>query len=99
MGFTALSMLTHGWHHPGEVVVTTDNKPWLRAVVEVRPEIRATTPPVAQGAASEPVVVAASELKPEVRDTEGPPQSTGQDEPTVYGAEELAPQIRKAEED
>jgi len=99
MGLSALSLFTHGWHHPGLVEVEVCDKPIVSAVVEVRPEIRATVPPVAEGSATDPVIVAATELKPEIRETEGPPQSTSQDEPTVYSAEELAPQIRKSEEE
>lgn len=99
MGLSALSLLTHGWHHPGLVEVEVCEKPLLAAVVEVRPEIRATVPPPSVGPAGVPVVTTATELKPEILSTEGPSPSTTEDRPTVVSSVELRPVILDAEEE
>lgn len=99
MGLSALSMITHGWHHPGLVEVEVCDTPTLTATVEVRPTVRGTIPPVVEGPAGAPVTLLGVELKPEMRKAQGPEQSTGSSDPTVLSAEELAPVIRKAEEE
>lgn len=98
MGLSALSLLTHGWHHPGEVGLEVAEHPMVQSVVEVRPTIRATVPPSTVGPAGVPVVVGASELSPQIQDTEGPQQGTDQEEPLITSAEELVPVIRDTEE-
>lgn len=99
MAFTALSILTHGWHHPGEVAVEVSDAPNVMAVVEVRPTMRGTVPPPTGGPAGVPVTLSGVELKPELRKAEGPEQSTGSDDPTILSAKDLVPVIRKAEEE
>lgn len=99
MGLSALSLFTHGWHHPGLVEVEVCEKPLLTAVVEVRPEIRATIPPPSVGPAGTPVVIGSSELKPVILDAEGPPPETTEDRPTVVSSTELRPVILDAEEE
>lgn len=99
MGTSALSLLTHGWHHPGEVGVELCEHPLVQSVVEVRPTIRATVPPATVGPAGTPVVVGASELSPQIQETEGPQQGTDQEKPIIVSAEDLVPVIRDTEED
>lgn len=101
MPFTALSMFTHGWHHPGTVQVSVCDTPALTTVVEVRPEIRGTTTDApAPGPAGEPVILTAQEMKPELRgaSSEESPGG-GADEPKVISAKDLKPVIRGAEEE
>ena len=99
MGMSGLSMLTHGWHHPGLVTVEVCDTPTVVTVVEVRPTMRGTVPPVVEGPAGAPVTLSGTELKPELRSADGPEQSTGSDDPTILSAKDLAPVIRKAEEE
>lgn len=99
MGTSALSLLTHGWHHPGEVGVELSDHPTLSAVVEVRPTIRVTVPPQTVGPAGTPVVTGASELAPHIKETEGPQQGTGQETPHIVSAEDLVPVIKDTEEE
>lgn len=99
MGLSALSLLTHGWHHPGLVEVEVCDAPSISAVVEVRPTVRATIPPEPVGPPGTPYIASASELRPVIVGTEGPQESTGQDEPHIVSAEELVPIIRDTEEE
>ena len=99
MGLSALSLFTHGWHHPGEVEVEVCEHPSLTTVVEVRPTIRATVPPETEGPAGAPIVTGASEVRPTIQGTSGPQQGSGQDKPIVVSAEDLVPVIRDTEEE
>lgn len=99
MAFTALSILTHGWHHPGKVDLVVDESPTIVSVVEVRPTIKATVAPPTVGPAGKPVITGARNLTPRIVDMEGPQQQTGADEPGIVSAENLVPRITKAEED
>lgn len=99
MALTALSLLTHGWHHPGLVEVEVCASPVLTSVVEVRPVLRGTVPAVVEGPAGVPVVLSAEELRPEIVQAQGPEVQTGGDTPTVISSEELKPVIRKIEEE
>jgi len=100
MPFTGLSMLTHGWHHPGTVEVSVCETPELTAVVEVRPEIRgATTDAPAPGPAGEPVILAAEEMRPEMRGASSTASTAPVEEPKVLSASDLKPVIRGAEEE
>jgi len=99
MAFTALSILTHGWHHPGEVDIISSLAPSITSVVEVRPSLKVESPSTTAGPAGAPTIVGAEPVVPRIVDTEGPQQQTGADEPSIVGAENLVPRITKAEED
>lgn len=95
-----MAIVTRGMiYPPSEIYPVVCDKPVLHAVVEVRPQIRATTPPEAEGPAGAPTVLATSELRPELRKVEGPEIDVGQDVPTVVSADDLRPQIVDTEED
>lgn len=100
MPTSALAIVTRGMIYPPEEInVEVCDKPIVSAVVEVRPTIRATTPPAAEGIAEAPKVVSSREIAPQIQSSQGPQIEAGQDDPTVVAAEELKPQITKAEEE
>lgn len=99
MGMSGLSMLTHGWHHPGLVEVEVCAHPEVLSVVEVRPTIRATVPPETVGDEGTPFIVGAAELAPVIVDSEGPDSGTDQETPHIVSAEDLVPIIRDTEEE
>lgn len=100
MPTSGLAIITRGMVYPPETInVEVCDSPFVSAIVEVRPTIRATVPPPTVPPAGTPAVVAAEELAPQIQSSEGPQIVAGQDEPAVVGAEELRPQIRKAEEE
>ena len=100
MPTSALAIVTRGMSYPPEEIdVQVCDKPIVSAVVEVRPVIRATTPPATEGIADAPAVVSSREVVPQIQSIQGPQVEAGQDDPTVVAAEELKPQITKAEEE
>lgn len=99
MAFSALSILTHGWHHPGEVDVVSAERPVITAVVEVKPKLRVESPQHVSSTVGVPTITGADPVVPRIVDTSSPQQQTGADEPTIVGAENLVPRITRAEED
>lgn len=99
MAFTGLSILTHGWHHPGDIDVTTCEKPTITAVVEVRPTIRATVAPPTIGPAGAPSITAATNVAPKISSTEGPQQQADEETPNITSARNVVPKITKVEEE
>ena len=95
----ALAIVTRGMIYPAEITVISSDQPRLAAVVEVRPTIRATIPPDAEGPAGKPTIVGAEQVTPRIITTTGPEQDTGSDEPTITGAVNLAPVIVDTEEE
>jgi len=95
-----MAIVTRGMiYPPSEIYPVVCDKPSVHAVVEVRPQIRVTVPPVAEGPAGVPLVLAASDLRPEVVKTKGPDIGTTQDKPTVVSSDDLRPQIVDTEEE
>jgi len=99
MAFTALSIMTHGWHHPGSVAVTTSEAPTITSVVEVRPTIRATVPPPTVGPAGAPSITAARSVTPRITRTTGPQQQVDGEKPNITSADNVVPRITKVEEE
>lgn len=95
-----MAIVTRGMiYPPSEIYPVVCDKPTVHAVVEVRPQIRVTTPPDVEGPAGVPTVLASSELRPELKRVKSPDVDVGQDTPTVVSADALRPQIVDTEED
>ena len=95
-----MAIVTRGMiYPPSEIYPVVCDKPVLHAVVEVHPQIRATTSPAVEGPAGVPTVTATSELRPTLYKVEGPDVAAGQDKPTVVSTDDLKPQIVDTEEE
>jgi len=96
-----MAIVTRGMTYPpyGSPTPTLCEKPVVHAVVEVRPQIRMVTAPVAEGPAGAPSVIAATMLKPQIRSARPPDTNTGQDIPTVISTDDLRPRIVDTEEE
>lgn len=95
-----MAIVTRGMiYPPSEIYPVVCDKPSVHTVVEVRPQIRATVPPVAEGPAGVPTVLASSELKPKLVRVRSPNIGVGQDKPIVVSTDDLRPQIVDTEEE